>query len=166
MKPAEIISHVFMILGGRYTSIDAARMLLAIGYQESGFIHRRQVKGPAVGFWQFEKGGGILGVMRHHTTRTQAKDLLTQFELGTLHRFNRPAMMNKVYEALQKEEYDVLAGCFARLLLWTHPKALPGADQKEEAWQYYLDTWRPGKPHRNRWDQNWERANQDLLNLE
>ena len=28
-------------------------MLLAIGLQESRFVHRRQIGGPACGFWQF-----------------------------------------------------------------------------------------------------------------
>jgi hypothetical protein len=44
-----------------------ARVLsAAIGHQESRFIHRRQINGPARGFWQFERAspcarrGGLL----------------------------------------------------------------------------------------------------------
>ena len=35
-------------------SAKARVMLLAIGLQESRFEHRRQIGGPARGFWQFE----------------------------------------------------------------------------------------------------------------
>ncbi len=53
----------------------AARvMLLAIGLQEGRFMHRRQIGGPARGFWQFEKGtrasrGGVWGVFLHAASR-------------------------------------------------------------------------------------------------
>ena len=57
-----------------------------------------------------------------------------------------------VYKALPTD--DVLAACFARLLLFTVPRKLPNTE--EAAWQYYLEGWRPGKPHRHRWAQNWK----------
>ena len=48
-------------LPDRMLSDEAVTMMLAIGYQESRFEHRRQIRGPARGFWQFEHGGGVVG---------------------------------------------------------------------------------------------------------
>ena len=47
-------------------------MLLAIGLQESRLTHRRQIGGPARGLWQFERGGGVAGVLRHAASRDHA----------------------------------------------------------------------------------------------
>src|SRR3546814_10617520 len=43
------------LLGPQFGSVDAERMLLAIGLQESRFLHRAQIGGPARGYWQFER---------------------------------------------------------------------------------------------------------------
>jgi hypothetical protein len=49
---------------------------------------------------------------------------------------------------------DVLAAAFARLLLWADAKALPGLDAShDETWDCYIRSWRPGKPHRDTWDE-------------
>lgn len=121
----------------------AARvLLLAIGLQESRFNHRRQVRGPARGLWQFEKGGGVAGVLNHPASRSLAA--LACREAGI------PAHRDDVYPALEKD--DILAARFARLLLWTDAKPLPAADDVSGGWDYYIRTWRPGKPHRHSWD--------------
>ena len=60
------------------------------------------------------------------------------------------------YEAITNN--DVLACIFARLLLWTHPQALPKRGDVAGAWAYYLDLWRPGKPHHELWPGNFERG--------
>ncbi|WP_199533145.1 hypothetical protein [Thiopseudomonas alkaliphila] len=60
------IDPALALLPARMKSKKAVVMMLAIGLQESRFIHRRQIKGPARGFWQFEKGGGVYGVLNHH----------------------------------------------------------------------------------------------------
>lgn len=156
ITPYQITKEALQCLGGKFDTRIAMQMLLAIGYQESGFVHRKQVKGPAVGFWQFEKGGGIFGVITHRASKGLALLLFDEFKLGNSKKLARSIVMDKLYTAFQKEEFDVLAACYARLLLWTHPKALP--TDKEEAWDYYLAVWRPGKPHRNRWDENWKKA--------
>ena len=53
-------------LPARMRSREAVVMLLAIGLQESLFKYRRQMaNGPARGFWQFEKMGGVAGVLQH-----------------------------------------------------------------------------------------------------
>ena len=124
-------------------------MLLAAGLQESRLIHRAQktrdpyVKGPARGLWQFERGGGVMGVMSHHATADHACALCTA--LG------EPWDATLVHERL--EYSDVLAAGFARLLLWADPFPLPLVnDDHQAAWQCYLRCWRPGKPHRDTWD--------------
>ncbi len=62
------------LLPARMNTPAADCMLLAIGLQESRFVHRRQIGGPARGFWQFEKGtrasrGGVWGVFLHAASR-------------------------------------------------------------------------------------------------
>ncbi|MBN9410825.1 MAG: hypothetical protein J0H69_16890 [Burkholderiales bacterium] len=116
-------------------------MLLAIGLQESRFEHRRQIGGPAVGFWQFEKGGGVRGVLTHHTSVARAAKLCAAQGVGA----NEAA----VYGALPLD--DILAAGFARLLLLTDPRPLPALDDVDGAWAYYLRNWRPGKPHARTW---------------
>jgi hypothetical protein len=163
-SPIDIILTALRCIGGKFDTVAAVRMLIAIGYQESGFKHRKQRKGPAVGFWQFERGGGIFGVISHRTTKALALQLFKDFSLGKTTELTKAVIMDRLYSAFQKDEFDVLAACYARLLLWTHPKALP--NNEEEAWQYYLDVWRPGKPHKNRWSENWEKANEAIKSID
>ena len=126
--------------------------MLAIGYQESNWEHRRQIGGPARGFWQFERDGGVKGVMQHPASRDEARLLCDSLQY--------PFHTDTVYEALA--DNDILAAGFARLLLWTDPNALPAIGRNEEAWAYYLRNWRPGKPHRSRWDAAYGKARRDL----
>lgn len=117
-------------------------MLLAIGLQESRFTHRRQVNnGPAMGFWQFERGGGVRGVLRHPASKAKALALCAA-------RSVEPAE-GVVWAALQAD--DVLAAGFARLLLLTDPAPLPEISDAAGAWAYYERNWRPGKPHPQTW---------------
>lgn len=121
---------------------NARAMLLAICRQESRLTHRRQIRGPARGFAQFELGGGVVGVLTHPKTRPLIEAVLTELSYV-------PAA-SACYDAI--EHNDVLAMVFARLLLWTVPKALPGPDGAQEGWDQYIAGWRPGKPHRQTWD--------------
>jgi hypothetical protein len=131
---------------------DAARvMLLAIGLQESRLKYRFQkvtadpyAKGPARGLWQFERGGGVFGVMNHRHTQELAKSLCK----------SRGQVFDSVLIHARLEFDDVLAAGFARLLLYADPKPLPGVDAShDEAWDCYVRNWRPGKPHRDTWDE-------------
>lgn len=131
----------------------ARQMLLAIGAQESGFTYRRQVGGPARGFWQFESGGGVKGVLTHAATKAVARRVCTDLVV--------PAAQADVYSVL--DQNDVLACAFARLLLWSDPKALP--DTEDGGWDLYTRTWRPGKPHRERWAASWAAAKVALTSL-
>jgi hypothetical protein len=129
---------------GQEMGDDRARtMLLAIAYQESNLEHRRQIRGPARGFWQFEKMGGTVGVLTHERTRDAAEHICEAMGVE--------AQPGVVYEALASD--DNLAACFARLLLWSDPRPLPPIGDENGAWDYYLRNWRPGKPHRARWSQ-------------
>lgn len=150
-----IVRPTLSAMGSRYRSPEAEAMLLAIAGQESGLRHRVQVNAAgkplahlARGLWQFERGGGVRGVMRHSATKeaceAAAKTLLYRFDEAELHR--------------AIADNDGLACTLARLLLWTHPRRLPGFEQAEEAWAQYLAVWRPGKPHAARWPGNWSRA--------
>lgn len=128
----------------------AEAMLLAIGLQESRFKYRRQVGGgPARGFWQFERAGGVVGVMTHPESESLARSITEVLRYD----FNSA----DIHAAL--EHNDLLAACFARLLLWTDPEPLPGIrSAADQGWHYYLRTWRPGKPHPETWPEFWDMA--------
>jgi hypothetical protein len=154
------IEPALAMLPVRMSSSAARANMLAIGLQESRLIHRFQkighdpyAKGPARGLWQFERGGGVFGVMTHRATKDLAVFVCAERKV--------PFDSSLIHARLEFD--DVLAAAFARLLLYTHPKALPGeAATYEESWQYYLSLWRPGKPHRATWnefhDQAWDQV--------
>ncbi|MBH1688918.1 hypothetical protein I5U86_00430 [Stenotrophomonas maltophilia] len=153
MTAAQCLQHVVVpalaVLGAaRYDSPEARVMLLAISGQESGLKVRRQQPGPARGLWQFEQGGGVRGVLNHPSTRAAAALLC-----GARGVTATPAA---VYAQLEQD--DILAAGFARLLLFTLPKRLPPIGNVSVAWAQYLDAWRPGKPHIDRWPRNYRAA--------
>jgi len=129
-------------------STQAEIMLLAIGGQESGWQHRQQIRGPARGFYQFERNG-VIGVQNHRSTKEIA-DRITK-------RLNYEP--DEVFGAIKHN--DTLATCFARLLLWTVPKPLPS--KSEDAFRQYNWAWRPGKPHPERWEDNWKTARSTIF---
>jgi hypothetical protein len=140
-KRREIIDEAMKLLPSNYDSINARLLLTAIAYQESQFLHAHQIGGPAHGYWQFERNGGVLGVLTHHSTKDLARDVCSAL--------NVTCSKRSVFDAI--ETNPILAAVMARLLLWTHPKALPSIDNPATSWKYYFDTWRPGKPHIHRW---------------
>lgn len=150
----DILRPAFRVLPALMDSSRAELLLLAIGLQESRFTHRKQIGGPARGFWQFEEGGGVRGVLTHHATRdlyrwvckASGASMLTQDQLYTDLATN-----------------DVLAAVMARLLLWTHSKPLPAVGEVQQAWEYYIDLWRPGKPHRSTWNSFYAMAMDEIL---
>lgn len=142
---AHALPAALSLLPEKMDSPEARALVLAIGWQESRFKHRRQIKGPAVGWFQFEAGGGVEGVLRHiSTTRLAERACRALVYEPTI---------ETVYEAL--EHNDVLACVFARLLLYAHPDPLPGAGEEDKAWAYYLKQWRPGKPHPETWPESY-----------
>lgn len=128
------------LLGIPY-STAAEKLLYAIGLQESLLTARRQAgNGPARGLWQFEKGGGVVGVLNHRTTAAKA---LTLCDVHGVE-----ASPQRLWAAL--EVNDVLAAGIARLLIYTDPYALPATEGA--AWTLYAQRlWRPGKPHPETW---------------
>ena len=145
------------LLPAQMNSDPAKVMLVAIGLQESRFIHRYQVvpdprqKGPARGFWQFEAGGGCAGVLRHEASRFWMHSVCST--LGC------PPLSSALWRQIETD--DQLACVAARLLLFTDPKRLP--TESGAAWDLYARTWRPGKPHRATWGQFYEFAQQLVL---
>lgn len=137
------IDPAYHQLPARMESDSATVLLLAIGLQESRFEHRRQIGGPARGFWQFERGGGVAGVLRHPVSKAAALKVCDARGVSPV--------PEQVYWRLEFD--DVLAAAFARLLLFTDPAPLPAIGECGKAWDYYLRTWRPGKPHRRTWDE-------------
>lgn len=129
-------------------------MLLAIGLQESRFTARKQHGGgPARGWWQFEKGGGVAGVLKHSTTINAARAFAVQ-------RLISPDTQS-VYEALAED--DVLAAGMARLLLWTDAGKLPEFGDAQAAWNMYQRVWRPGKPHPETWPELYAQAMEAVM---
>lgn len=157
---ASAIAPALELLPAQMASPEAVVMLLAIGLQESRFQHRRQLvgnpprpTGPATGFWQFERGGGVIGVLQHRASRDHALTLCAAREVEPV--------SQSAWQALQHD--DVLAAGFARLLLWTDPYRLPAPGDAQAAWDLYIRTWRPGKPHRQTWDALYAQALREVL---
>jgi len=144
------IDAAFALLPDRMDTQAARVALIAIGLQESGLKDRCQKlanggRGPAHGLWQFERAGGVVGVLTHGTTRKLAFDACKARGVA--------AESSAAWAALEHD--DVLAAAFARLLLWSDGKPLPAEDDAEGLWRTYaLRTWRPGKPHPEAWAAN------------
>lgn len=145
----DAVDPALALLPGKMDNDRARIQMLAMGLQESRFIHRRQLgNGPARGLWQFERGGGVKGVLEHPASATLARDICIAMDVEPVPR--------PVWTAL--ETNDVLAGVFARLLLWTDAKPLPAIGDEQGAWAYYIRNWRPGKPHPETWPGFYRRA--------
>lgn len=142
------INPALALLPAKMTSDKATVMLLAIGLQESRLTHRKQIGGPAKSFLQFESGGGVKGVMTHSASGASAKSLCQALAVP----FDRATIFQSM------EFNDVLAFGLGRLLLYTDPKSLPEIGDAQGAWDLYQRVWRPGKPHRNTWDELYQMA--------
>lgn len=135
---------------------SAERFLLAIALQESDLAHRRQVSpgggetGPAASFWQFERGGGCAGVLRHPLAAPRMRAVCEDFNV-------EPTPL-ALWEAMRYN--DIVAAAAARLLVFTLPGKLP--ETPAEGWAQYLDAWRPGKPHPSRWGACWDQASKTV----
>lgn len=139
-------------LPDRMDTVSARLIMLAIQKQEDPEERRYQLvkrteatapenvvgpktaKGPARSLWQFEQGGGVRGVLNHHAAREYIYEVCEHFAIP-----KTPAMC---WQAM--EDNDVLAACFARLLLWSDPHKIPAVSDAEGAFDLYLRTWRPG----------------------
>lgn len=147
---AAAIDGALALLPEQMGSREARVMLWAIGLQESRFTHRRQIGGPARGFWQFEDGrlSALAGLLRLDSTAGHMDTLAEA-------RCVRPER-SAIYRQLEHD--DILAAGVARLLLWSDPQRLPRIGDADGAWALYLRTWRPGKPHPRTWANLYSRA--------
>lgn len=144
--PIAAVNESYTLLPQKMDSYWARVNQAAIGFQESdGYRTRLQYNGgPARGYWQFEEGGGVKGVMTHEKTASLARSVC--------HARGVPFVRHTVWEALATD--DVLAAAFARLLMYTDPFALPTT--QAAAWTMYAKRlWRPGKPHPDKWPASW-----------
>ena len=143
--PKDAVNESYKLLPMKMDSHFARVNQAAIGQQESGYLVRRQYgNGPARGYWQFEEGGGVKGVMEHKATSELARSVC--------HARGVPFVRRAVWEALETD--DVLAAAFCRLLMWTDSGKLP--TNEADGWAMYARTWRPGKPHPDKWPASWK----------
>lgn len=140
-----IFPVVFALLPTKMDFPAARAMMLAIAGQESGFRARVQGGGgPAHGFGQFEKNGGVKEVLTSRVTRPILLPILKQLCYTS--------DVTECYHAITHN--DVLAFVFIRLLLWKYPGALAQQDEMLKGYKQYLAAWRPGKPRPNDWPDN------------
>lgn len=144
-----MLPAAYGVLPPAMRSPKASAMLLAIALQESGCVHRRQVRGPARGFFQFE-AGGVYGVKTHRASKPHLEAALSQL----IYKSDLPT--NQLLSLL--EHNDVVACVCARLLLRTDAEPLPDPDHGNEGYKIYLRTWRPGKPHVETWPRHFAAA--------
>lgn len=142
------IDEGLSLLPAEMDSREARVAVVAIGLQESRLTQRRQMvgnpprpAGPAKGLWQFERFGGCRGVVDHPASRYWMSRVCRARSVT----FTATAVWNAI------ETDDVLAAAAARLLLFTDPRRLAALGDEREAWNLYMRTWRPGKPHRATW---------------
>ena len=144
-----ILPAALSLLPPRMDTPLARQYVLAVCLQESRFEHRRQIRGPARGWAQFERGG-VVGLIRHKATKDhlQAAVVALKYE---------PEMaLDDVGLHAAIEHNDVLALVLARLNLWWLPAPL--AADPAGAWDQYIAAWRPGRPHREAWNVCWRMA--------
>lgn len=143
---AHTLPAAFALLPSSMDTPAARAMLLTIGLQESGFADRRQRSGPARGFWQFEVGG-VLATATHRSSALHVEKVLNALIYAPIAGTSQAVTCQAALE-----HNDVLAACFARLLLFTLPMPLPDVMKPDAAWAQYHSAWRPGRPNRQTWD--------------
>lgn len=122
------------LLPAKMISLSAMVLLYATSRQENPQRLPQQVGGPAVGDYQFEKGGGVKGVMVHDAVSSVSRSVCAARKVS----FDA----SSITQALKTDA--ILAAALARLLYYTDPRALPTVGDEAGAWALYLRTWRPG----------------------
>lgn len=149
---AIVAAHAELAAFGIPDNAQARTMSLAIALQESRANRRRQVgasgleDGPAVSFWQFEKGGGVRGVLTHPSAAP------VMFKICAM--FNIDPTEQGLWDAMRYN--DIVAACAARLLFYVLPDPLPTSAAL--GWEQYTKAWRPGKPKPDTWVDAWKTA--------
>lgn len=130
----QAIREAILLLPERMGGAAAKLMLRAINRQENPQRLEQQVNGPARGDYQFEKGGGVKGVMTHSAAAEHTMKVCQARGVD----FKADA----IYQAIGTD--PVLAAALARILLWTDSGSIPAIGDAEGAWAMYLRVWRPG----------------------
>jgi len=138
------------LLPEKMNSPEAKALLTAICLQESGFKHRKQIGGPALGFFMWELPQVSL-VLRHEVIGPMALKVLADLAYSV----GAPPF-EKIHDAMQHN--DVLQCAFSRLLLWPDAAPLPKRGDVQGALAAYLRVWRPGKPRPLDFPGNWAQA--------
>ena len=138
------------LLPEKMNSPEAKALLTAICLQESGFKHRKQIGGPALGFfmWELPQVGLVL---RHEVIGPMALKVLADLAYSV----GAPPFEN-IHAAMQHN--DVLQCAFSRLMLWPDAAPLPQQGDVQGSLATYLRVWRPGRPHPEKWPANWAQA--------
>ncbi len=138
------------LLPPKMDTLPARAMCMAVCLQESRLEHRHQIGGPAHGYGQFEQGGGVRGVLTHPATKPHTRSVLEALD------YSPDSSPEQCYIAI--EHNDILAAAFVRLNLYWLPNVLPARGDPEGAWNQYIASWRPGKPHRESWNELYANA--------
>lgn len=123
-------------------SHEAQVLLLAIAIQESALAHREQIRGPARSWWQIEP--------------PTANDILSRYSPIT-------PFVREVYPTSRRlnetiTHNDNVACAIARGILRLQPGMLPAIGSVDAAWDYYIASWRPGRPRKEKWLENYTEA--------
>ena len=159
MRPSELLLHRVIrptLNGTAYGGRAAERLLLAIAIQESRCVHVYQRSGPARGFWQFEEVA--IEDVYENPVSFECLERLMYREWARSRYSTAANARDLVFDALP---FDAMLACaVARAYLWPDPAPLPEPklEMEEEAWQYYLRRWKPGRPDRDRWSGSWTGA--------
>lgn len=150
-----------MVEFGVPSTPEAVCLSLAIKVQESGTGEVRDqgdpaVIGPATGFWQFERMGGVAEILQDGRTGSIA--------LALCQRLSVNPQPDPVWRLFATAAGDELACAFARLLIWKDPATPPriALESEEEAYAYYKRRWRPGADRRAAWTTSWRLAVQTV----
>lgn len=145
-------------------SINANGLVVAIGFHESAFGTRDQrdaanAVGPATGYYQFERLGGVVEVLQARKTKEIAAALCARAGVA--------ATPDQVWRRFATPAGDELATAFARLLLWKDPARLPAADFSGvmDAYRMYDRNWRPGAKRPHDWTTSWA-VSLEIVNIQ
>lgn len=154
MTPHDFLKNALepalLLLPQKMSTNPARAMVIAICLQESQLKDRKQIGGPARSYAQFEKGGGVVGVLNHYASRQHARIVLSRLD------YSEDSGPDACFIAI--EHNDILCAAFSRLLLYTLPELMPVKGDPDHGWHCYQKAWRPGKPHRSTWNANFAEA--------
>lgn len=136
------IAEGLKLLPAHMNTLPARAQMLKMCLQESLGIHRDQLEkggknvviGPALGLWQFERGGACTALLKHAATKGFVRHLCAHFGIE--------ANPDAVWRALKVN--DVFAAAMARINLYWLPQALPDIHDEQGGFEQYIEAWQPG----------------------